>query len=369
MRNVHALLFPALLGVSLTASACADLSGDEAVGETASALSVSSWASFLNGMAFSWRGTQIATLNGVTYGVNAGSCGQWDCWPYQDENSLTWEVLGSNGLWTQLGTIPNESANTKVSLAAFNGYLYMVHTGSDDNTQTWISRMDPATRTWTPDYQVSLPTFGGTPAIVAFNGLLYFIGTSDYPYSMWYATMTPGEVISGPQPIPHHDSASRPSAAVLNGTLYFAHRWGSTADIVYGTFDGTASPTAWSDARHIPGGDAGGTLRGLEPAIAVDNNILHLVHLRTEGTNYVWWTYFDGCNWAGTEVTIASKHSDQPPSLTQSSTGLQLTTAIGDAGGFGVEEYSISSSAYTRPFTRIPPVFPGCGPIVIGPSR
>ena len=27
--------------------------------------------------------------------------------------------------------------------------------------------------------------------------------------------------------------------------------------------------------------------------------MLHLVDVRTEGTPYVWWTYFNGCDWAG----------------------------------------------------------------------
>jgi hypothetical protein len=363
MPRFHAFLLPALLGLSVTASACAELSDDatvdDNVAEATSALSVANWGGNMS-MPDSWRGTQVASLNGVTYAVSVGTCGNWDCWPYQDENSLNWAVLGPYG-WGSKGSIPNQSTNTKVNLAAFNGYLYMVHTGSDNGSQTWISRMDPATQQWSANYQIPYTSFDGPPAIVAYNNLLYFIGTGTYPYAMWYATMTANESFSGQIAIPGHDAASHASAAVLNGKLYFAHRWGQTADIVYGSFNGSV----WATAKHIPGGDAGGTLRGLEPAIAVENGLLHLVHLRTEGAPYVWWTTFNGCDWAGAEVTLNTTQSAKGPSLTQSGNGLQVVTAAGSSGAFGIEEYTMTSRAYTRPFSRFPPINVPCDIIIV----
>ena len=62
MLKFHALFLPALLGLSVTASACAALSDDatveDNVAEATSDLSVSSWGGF-RGVALSWRGTQV----------------------------------------------------------------------------------------------------------------------------------------------------------------------------------------------------------------------------------------------------------------------------------------------------------------------
>jgi hypothetical protein len=314
---------------------------------------VSSWSGYTQAPQDTWQATQVATLNGITYGVTAGNCGSWDCWPEGDTTQLRWTQLTSSG-WTNTTDIPNQSTNSKVSLAAFNGYLYMVHTGGSDSSATWISKFNPATQSWSANYQVSYPSFAGPPALVVYNNLLYFIGTSDYPYSMWYATMNAGESFSPLTWIPGHDGASRPSAAVLFGKLYFAHRWGQTGDIVYGTFDGST----WTGATHIGGGNGGGVLQGIEPVLASDAGVLHLLHRRLSD-NYVWWTYFDGCKWAGAEVTVSS--SSLEPSVTQGGPGLVLATDPEFDDLFGLTSYHVDASYYTRPFSRIPPIVPTCG--------
>lgn len=362
MMNFKSLLPHALIGLSLTVAACAEAPDDETVSETTSNLSVSSWGASLGSPEDTWRGVQAATLNGVTYAVTAGNCGSWDCFPYEDDNGLYWQTVGPSG-WSNQVSIPNQSSNSKVSLAAFNGFLYMVHTGTDDSGATWISRFNPATQQWTANYQIPYTSFAGPPAIAVYNNLLYFIGTGPYPYPMWYATMTTGESFSRPIAIPGHDSASRPSAAVLFNKLYFAHRWGSTGDIVYGSFDGST----WAAAAHIPGGNAGGTLRGVEPVLAADAGVLHLVHLRPEGDAFVWWTYFDGCNWAAAEVTIGTQQSSLGPSLTQGGPGLQLITTAENVDLFGLASYLVYSNAYAHPFTIFPPRVPTCG-IVRSPN-
>jgi hypothetical protein len=349
MMKLKSLFSCALVGWALTVSGCAVEAGDAPIGETVSALSVSNWNLNARGFADTWHGVQVGTLNGDTYSVSVGDCGRWDCFPYQETDHLHVEALLASGSLVGLPDAPGQRSNSRVSLAPFNGYLYMVHSGTDGAT-TWISRYSPGTG-WSPNYQIPYTSFAGSPAIVAYNNLLYFIGTGPYPYPMWYATMTAGESFSAPVAIPGHDSASRPSAAVLFGKLYFAHRWGSTGDLVYGVYDGTT----WSAAAHIPGGDAGGTLRGLEPVIAADNGVLHLVHTRPEGTPLVWWTYFNGCNWVASEVSLGTLTSNQGPSLTQGGPGLVLVTELDGGNANYTEAYT-----FAHPYSPYPPIFPRC---------
>lgn len=357
MITFKSLLPHALLGLSLSLAACADVpdvpDDEPAVSAASNPLLVSSWSGTALLPQGTFYGIQVATLNGVTYAVGAGHA-------TIDHNTLYWYKLTPKG-WSDNGPVPGQTSRAKVSLAAFNGYLYMVHNAGDGSSTTWLSRFDPATQQWTDNYQIPYTSFAGPPAIVAYNNLLYFIGTGPYPHPMWYATMTAGESFSTPIAIPGHDAASRPTAAVLFNKLYFAHRWGQTGDIVFGTFNGST----WTAATHIPGGNAGGTLRGTEMALAADNGVLHLVHQRPEGVNYVWWTYFDGCNWAGAEVTLGTQLSTLPPSLADGGPGLVMLTTSNDPNG----QFSskMVSRTYTHPFSPMPPQLPTCG-IVIGPS-
>lgn len=356
MSTLRTLFFPALIGLSISATACMDAGEPEA--EVASDLAVSNWQPGI-GLPSSWRGAQVATLNGVSYAVYTGECGGRGCFPDTDTTGLRWSATNASGTWVYKGTIPGQASNSKVSLAAFNGFLYMVHTGGSDSSATWISRLDPATEQWSSNYQIPYASFAGPPAIAAYNNLLYFIGTRPFPYDMWYATMNTGEGFSAQVAIPGHDSASRPSAAAFKGKLYIAHRWGQTGDVVYGTFDGSA----WSNALHIPDG-TGGALRGLDPVIAADNGTLHLVHTRPEGTPYVWWSYTDGCTWAGTEVTIDTQQSALPPSLTQGGPGLYMVAAARSSDLTGLLSYTMTVRPYAHPITRFPPNLPCDLPVI-----
>jgi hypothetical protein len=343
-----------LLGLALVVSACvdggpSDGSDDHDDGvttsEATSELSSASWATNITTTADSWWGSQISALNGITYTVGAGSCGGGGCFAQQDKNNLHWESYSPTLGFGPHGLVPDQASGSKPSLTPFNGFLYMVHTGTSDGTTIWLSRYNPATQTWMPHVQTPYTSTGGPPAIVAYNNKLYFIGVNPYPYSMWYGTMSVDQVFSQPAPIPGHDSRSRPSATVLGNKLYFAHEWGQTGDIVYGTFNGTT----WTPATHIPGGPNGATIRGFEPVLATDNGYIHLVHRRIgDSGNFVWWTYFDGCQWTPTEVTIGAIHSTREVSLAQGGPGLTLLIVGDDNDIFGLESHTETLSTWTR---------------------
>lgn len=368
-RTTSRFLLALALAASASTSGCAtEADGDDdalvATSTTTSDLLVSNWAGDGNeGSAEeSYRGAAIATLNGVTYAVRHGRCGAWSCWSDGEANELYWQKLTADG-WTHGKRIPNQSANTRASLAAFNGSLYMVHSGSDNSTATWLSKFNPATETWSANYQLAFVSQGGPPALAAFNNKLYLIGASSAsPYQMWYATMTTGETFSAPIAIANHYAASRTAAAVLNDKLYIAHRHGQTGEIVVGS---TTNGATWTNPMYIYGGAGGAPIRGLEPALAVDGNDLHLVHVRPEGNNYVWWTYYNGCKWIETEVSLGTRTSTLAPTLAAHPSGLIMITTDNDDWNWVTESRYLKWTLYNRPFNPLPPTFPTCG-VVIG---
>jgi hypothetical protein len=355
MKTIKTTMYQALLGLSLafTTPACLEPAGDPAVSETASNLLVQNWSGPTTATK-AFRSGQVATLNGTTYMVSSGECGSWTCWSSEEADDLYWQKMTATG-WTSRVRIPGQLSLYKVSLAAFNGYLYMVHTGHDTTTATWISRFDPATEQWSANFQIPYPSFSGPPAIVAFDNKLYFVGTTLGSYAMWTATMTAGEIFSTAVPLVGHASASRPSVAVFNGRLYVAHMHGQTGEIVVGNSDGST----WTSPQFINAGLSGAPIRGVDPVLAVHNGFLHLIHRRPED-NYVWWTYFNGCTWPA-EITLATRQSSYEPSLTQGGPGLVLITTDDITWNGIVEKRQVSSQTFTHPVPRLPPPPPTCG--------
>ncbi|HEY0189635.1 MAG TPA: hypothetical protein VGC42_00840 [Kofleriaceae bacterium] len=348
-----------MLGLSLTIAACATDDGidDPLTSEAASSLSAAAWGNEAQA-GETYYNAAVASINGKTIQVAVGD----NTGLVYDGNhtNLYWRKMTTNASWTTWSRITGQEASSKVSLAAFNGYIYMVHTGGDDSSATWYSRFDPNSETWSQNSQIpAYPSYNGPPAIVAYNNLLYFIASQSNGV-MWVATMTPGEGFSAPIGINHHTSTGRPSAAVLNGKLYIAHTLLAPNDttLVYGTFDGTT----WSYPLHIKNGTAA-DIYGREAAIATDQGVLQLVHtIGTGDSEPVYWTYFDGCNWAGAEVTLADWRTSQAPALTQGGPGLVMTTTSDDYDWFWqtLDQRNVISHTYTHPRITRPPVVPIC---------
>ena len=338
------LRFPAaVIGLSLALPfGPPELARHVLFGQTPSSLQVSSWSPTWSPTAEAFLGGQIATLNGTTYMVRSGGCGSSNC-----SKDLYWSKLTSTG-WTPGVQIPNQRSAYKVSLAAFNGFLYMVHSGYSDEEQVWISKFDPDTETWSPNYMLSYRSYAGPPAIAVFDNRLHFVGTTREapdentpPYQMWTATMTAGETFTGAGPmggwrmLGRHTSASRPSLAVYDNKLYVVHRAGETGEIQY-SYRQLAS--VWSQPKYLRSGPlnapVGPRFRSLEPVIASVEGYLHLL-FRTPESAYVWWSYFDTCTWAA-PVSLGTRQTTTGPSLTQGGYGLLLATTYDphDPGGF-----------------------------------
>lgn len=339
-----------VLALALPACALPGQDDDVETSEATSALS-SGWSGMLDGLDTTWQGPQLVNYNGDIFGILAGDCGGNDCiWGRGiDRTQIHWAQF-QNGSFPYDADIPHQTTHDKVNAIQFNGYLYMVHVGGDDDNvdTTWITRWDRTSHVWTPDRQITYPSFNGPPALAVYNNRLYFIGSHNTsPYTMWYGSMDTNEVFSSMIDIPGHESASRASATVAFGKLFFTHRWGASSDLVAGTFDGTS----WSPVQHIYGGTNNGPLQGLESAIAYDGRLLHLVH-RRYNDSYLWWTTYDGCRWASSEGQLGGQRADLEPSLTATPTGL-LMTAPHYQSDSEEDYYGVDYMTYTKPSTIV----------------
>ena len=298
-----------VLSVGAVLAACAlpgEEPAEESTGEIELGLLVSNWSAPQQVSASTIWYAQVARLGSTTYMVHSGP-----------GNVLSWRQLAGTA-WTEPTPIPGQTTGQRVSLAAFNGFLYMVRTDLSQNTKLWVSRFTPSTGQWSTSFQISHTSYF-PPALASFNNQLYLIGVAPSTKKLWMATMSTNEVFTPASPMEGHFSSARVSATVFKCKLYIAHRAGSTLAVVYNSFDGTQ----WGFDQTIPAGPNGAPIEASEPAIAERSGYLHLLHRDNAPISGVpvWWTYFDGATWAS-EVTLGSASTFYPPSLTAGGPGL-----------------------------------------------
>jgi hypothetical protein len=331
-----------VLGVVLVVIAgCAELESEDALGESETELSVTSWSAPVYAGAKADYGATVATVGSTTIAVRSSCCSNEG-----GNKDLAWAKRTATG-WSAWSVIHGQRAADRVSLAPFNGYIYMIRIG--ESTNVYISRFNPATNTWSQQTQLPYTSYA-TPAVAAFQNQLRLVGNRTDSFQMWTATMNTAEVFSTATLIPNHFTSWRPAAAVYNNRLFVAHMQHGSADIVYGTFDGTT----WSAEYTILAGTNGAPLRGNEPVLAAVNGFLHLVYRQTYSTT-VRWTYMDRCSAWAPEVSIGSLVTAFGFSLAQGGAGLLLTTSSYDY---------VYVSEFTAPPAPPPfPLPPGCGVI------
>ncbi|HEY6036108.1 MAG TPA: hypothetical protein VIV58_17650 [Kofleriaceae bacterium] len=352
-------LFAALLATA-SLTACID-PGDETLGETADDLSTSSWwggGSALNNLG---NVPAMAMLNGAEYYV----------YPWDDgsavlpgvSHDLYWHKCDSTGC-TSPKRIPGQLSLGRVNLAAYNGFIYMVHQGDSDSTEVWFTRLTPSTGQWTSNVKLSFATVVGAPALAAFNNRLYMVGSrkqqvirnnvSVTTFPLWYASMDTNEVWSPTGTLWGEESASPPSLAVFAGQLYAAHRWGQTSQIVVQTLPAGGT---WSAVQHIFAGVNNANIEGDDVQIAAVNGWLHLVHHRWSGSQ-TWWTYFNQCNPWAPEVTVPSYNFSSRSSMATSRQGLSLY-GLYDSGLWPYTDNNWRQINFNAPPPPI--ILPNCG--------
>jgi hypothetical protein len=290
----------------------------------------------------------MAMLNGAEFYV----------YPWDDgsmvlpgvSHALYWHRCDANGC-TAPRRIPGQLSLGRANLAAYNGLIYMVHQGDSDSTAVYFTHLDPNSGQWTPDVRLSNVTFGGAPALAAYGGRLYMVGsqqrvlanrTTTYP--LWSTSMGTDEVFSPSSGLFGEESASPPSLAVINSTLYVAHRWGQTSQIVMQSMT-TNSP--WSAVTHIYAGPSNANIEGDDVQIAAVNGFLHLIHHRWSG-NETWWTYNHGCDGFAPEVSISGFRFGSRSSMATSIKGLAINGLV-DEGVWPYTHNNWDHAIFTAP--------------------
>lgn len=318
IRNLSMLSLTALLAASACVSPVddanpqlADEPGDEpATSETTQSLSVFNWTASLQLSTGKYLG-QTATIGSRMIMVQV------------IDQQLYWRERTGVNAWSTPALIPNHLTTSKPSLAAFNGYLYMIHVDSTNATRLWMSRFTPSTSSWSTPYQLSHVSWNGPPAMVAYNNALHLVGVTPGTYQLWHATMNTSEALSPSVLMAGQQSYSRVSAAVAKCKLYVVHRANTGTTVAINWFNGTS----WSPESVIPAGPGGAAVQAWEPVIAERAGYLHLVY-RTPTATSLWWTYFNGTSWPAA-VTIGAESTIYGPSLATGGSG--LVAMISDA--------------------------------------
>jgi hypothetical protein len=318
------LLMVALLGALGPALGCTD-EGDAALG-TAAGEAVTSWtnAGDFGASDASATGGELAMLDGATYLVRSDRCDAWSCW--STARALYWRKRTAAG-WGRAIAIPGRRTSERVSLAAFDERLYMMHSERDETSgamSLWLSTFEPRAEAWSEPARLPYATFAGPPAMAAFGDELHIVGI-DEDCQMWTASIARDGARSPARLIPAHSSCSRPSLAVLGDRLYAVHRAGATGEIQI-THRELGSDISWSTDRPIVDGPGRPPLRSIEPVLAAADGRLHLV-FRTPESDQLWWTSFDGGRWA--TVQPLAWQTTSMPSLAAGASRADVAAANG----------------------------------------
>ena len=318
---------------------------EAATSETTQALSVFNWSATSIIDTAMWH-PQVATIGNRVFVIHSGPT----------RELFMRERAGGVNWWTAETVIPGtQTALTRPSLAAFNGYLYMIYSDISVSYKLWVKRFNPATNTWSASTSIPHQSAYGPPAIVAYNGVLQLIGIDPSTKKLWRATMSTSDAFTPAVLMEGHYSYGRVSAAVQGCKMHIVHRAGSGTTVVHNFFNGTA----WTYDRTIPAGPGGAAIQAAEPVIAERSGYLHLVH-RTTANNTpdasVWWTYYNGSSWPS-EVSLPGAASYYPPVLTTGGSGLVLVnTKYYDSQAISME-YAQSLPPYQPLPCVAPPVF------------
>lgn len=301
-RLVSTALSVAAFGALAAGCAVAPHDGDsDTISSTGAALAIAGWKPdseipdrFLLAQE-SYLPPAMAAINGTAYLVHSNGASKNTTTGQLNANYDLYWTKKIGGDWRLPDRIGNQSSYFPPTLAAFNGYLYMLHTsGSGDVRQVWYARFDPRTETWTGDSQIYGYRSEGTPGIVASGGRLLIVGVNPSDKKLWQATMDTSERFSTPQPLAYMYSSSPPSLTDFGGRIYMVHMAGTTNAMVYNSWNGTS----WGADVTVTN-DVGGSAQtsSVPPVIAAYGSYIHMVY-RDAGSDQILWTYFDGARWS-----------------------------------------------------------------------
>jgi hypothetical protein len=303
--------------ILLSAAGCAMAAEDAAIEKTGAAaeqaLSAFQWNGATAVGQTAYSGGALGALNGTTYMVRGGR----NCLAC---NELWWSSLRSDRTWTTPVRLAR-SAYGRPTLAAFNGYLYMLHSWSSDPssgwwTDVWLARFNPTTQTWSPSILLPFKSLHA-PAMAEYGGKLYITGSQPQTKKVWVATMDASEQFTAAEPLGWDVAMWAPALAVHEGRLFLAYveaEQTHAGEIRYRSFDGVA----WAPKQGVSGGINGEPQR-YQPVLASYGGYLHMLH--PERDNLIRWTYFRDGAWSPM-VSLPGHTYGQKPALVAGGQGL-----------------------------------------------
>jgi hypothetical protein len=254
------------------------------------------------------------------------------------DHDMYWALSRDGVSWLDDIKIDAMETGSPARLAAFNGHLYMVHTGEQDHS-VWMSRLDttssPAPIAWRWGHDFLLPYKSVTsPALAVYSGSLYVIGSTPRTGQLWQATMSPAESFSAATDIPGQKSPwGSPSLTVycpgvlcFAPTLFMAYRSSTDEVIMSGLQMGRRSSGAWWNPWVVTNVDGTHKQTSSQPALAAYQGSLHLVHTDPAQADRIMWTYYDGASWS-TEVSLGGQRMYGSASLAARSDKLVMVHA------------------------------------------
>lgn len=208
--------------------------------------------------------------------------------------------------WSQAELIPNSSnaygTTGAPALAVYDGVLYCARQGRGNSGWTWCGTFDGTN--WSDDALIpgSDNAYGvsGSPALCAYNGLLYCIRQGRGDSGNMYCGTFDGTSWSDDALLPSSNNPFRlsgsPALAVFNDLLYCAFEDAGDEGWVYcTTFDGRN----WSPAVLIPNSNNAYGTSGT-PALAVFGDRLFCARQGRGDSGWTWcsWLDGDGDGWA-----------------------------------------------------------------------
>ena len=310
------VLYTVLLAAGVSAMGCTADTTTEDVGQSNDALSVYQWsANKTVSNNSSYDPSTIATYNwnGHDYNVIVHTGDD------QGDTDMWWAISYDGVTWNGDQQISGMYTSSPARLASFNGYLYMVHQGGGgpNDHSVWMSRLDSSGPNWywRKDYLIPYQSIT-TPGLVVANGALYIVGSTPGTAQLWYATMSTTETFSATTPVGQAFAGtpaltaycpSAPNFYCFPTPIYMAYRT-SNNDIMMSSYSPPLWRRAggWSAPWVVTNGNGTPKLSGAQPAIAVYNNILHMIHTDPAYGDRIMWSYFDGSSWSN-EVSIGSQ--------------------------------------------------------------
>lgn len=304
------------LMATLSALGCTATTGSadgESVGQSNDPLSVYQWSSDYTTGGDAFAGASIATLtvSGTeeTVMVHTGD----------DRGNVDLYWSKYDGSWSDDYEIPSMKSRDPAQIAAFNGKIYLVHTGENDN-HVWMSRLDTSTWTWNQDFMLPYTSYS-TPAIASYNGSLYIVGSTPGTGQVWQATMSTSETFSGATDIAGVTFRGTPSLTVhcastfcYPATLFMAYSGPNNTVMMSGlqaTFSRRGVNSTWWTPWIVQNTDGSSKLTTTPPAIVSYGGNLHMVRTVPALADLIEWTYYDGSSWSN-DVSIASQQMFVP---------------------------------------------------------